>query len=326
MARPSTEERMRRLIVLGSIVLFGMLTLTATALQQNPTPSASAIEVDKLADNLFVLKALSAGAGGNSTVFITAGGVVIVDTKNPGWGQPLIEKIKTLTDKPVTMIINTHTHGDHVSGNVEFPATVDIVAHENTKTNMTAMRPASFVAQPASGPPPNIFTRNNGVGMVKRTFKDTMTIGNGAERIELHYFGPAHTNGDAMVFFPTARVLHMADVFATKGLPGMDSNNGGTGVGYAQTLTKAADFADKNNVQTIVNGHYNTTTTRADLREFIEYMRDFVKAAQDGKRSGRSVEEVANAWKTPAKYPGYEAMPIPVRVRANVELIFKETK
>jgi hypothetical protein len=91
-------------------------------------------------------------------------------------------------------------------------------------------------------------------------------------------------------------------------------------------LTKAADFADKNNVQTIVNGHYNTTTTRADLREFIEYMRDFVKAAQDGKRSGRSVEEVANAWKTPAKYPGYEAMPIPVRVRANVELIFKETK
>jgi glyoxylase-like metal-dependent hydrolase (beta-lactamase superfamily II) len=325
MARPSTEERMRRLIVLGSIVLFGMLTLTATALQQNPTPSASAIEVDKLADNLFVLKALSAGAGGNSTVFITAGGAVIVDTKNPGWGQPLIEKIKTLTDKPVTMIINTHTHGDHVSGNVEFPATVDIVAHENTKTNMTAMRPASFVAQPASGPPPNIFTRNNGVGMAKRTFKDTMTIGNGTERIELHYFGPAHTNGDAMVFFPTARVLHMADVFATKGLPGMDSNNGGTGVGYAQTLTKAADFADKNNVQTIVNGHYNTTTTRADLREFIEYVRDFVKASQDGKRSGQSVDDVAKAWKTPAKYGGYEAMPIPVRVRANVELIFKET-
>jgi glyoxylase-like metal-dependent hydrolase (beta-lactamase superfamily II) len=56
-------------------------------------------------------------------VFVTANGVVVVDTKNPGWGQPLLEKIKTLTDKPVTMIINTHTHGDHVSGNVEFPAT-----------------------------------------------------------------------------------------------------------------------------------------------------------------------------------------------------------
>jgi glyoxylase-like metal-dependent hydrolase (beta-lactamase superfamily II) len=161
--------------------------------------------------------------------------------------------------------------------------------------------------------------------MAKRTFKDSMTIGSGAERIELHYFGRAHTNGDAMVLFPAARVLHMADVFATKGLPGMDANNGGTGVGYADTLTKVADFADKVNVQTIINGHFASTTTRADLREFIQYVRDFVKAAQDGKRAGRSVEEVAKAWATPAKYAGYEATPIPVRVRANVELIFKET-
>ena len=259
-------------------------------------------------------------------MLVTANGVVVVDTKNPGWGQPLLEKIKTLTSKPVTMIINTHTHGDHVSGNVEFPATVDVVAHENTKANMGMMRPASFVAQPPSGPAPNIFTQHNGTGMAKRTFKDTMTIGSGADRIDLFYFGRAHTNGDAMVFFPSARVLHMADVFANKGLPGMDSNNGGTGVGYADTLTKAADFADKNNVEKIINGHNAATTTRADLREFIQYVRDFVKAAQDGKKSGKSVDEVAKAWQTPAKYVGYEAMPIPFRVKANVELIYKETK
>jgi glyoxylase-like metal-dependent hydrolase (beta-lactamase superfamily II) len=316
---------MKRRIVLGSVLAFGVLSLTATAFQQPPRAAASAIEVDKLTDNLYVLKALTTGGGGNTSVFITASGVAVVDTKNPGWGQPLLDKIKTLTDKPVTLIINTHTHGDHVSGNVEFPATVDVVAHANTKANMEAMRPASFVAQPPSGPPSNIFTRNNGTGMAKRTFKDTMTIGSGADRIELHYFGPAHTNGDAMVLFPAARVMHMADVFANKGLPGMDANNGGTGVGYAATLTKVADFADKNNVATIVNGHYNTTTTRADLREFIQYVGDFVKAAQDGKRSGKSVDDVAKAWQTPAKYVGYEAMPIPVRVRANVELIFKET-
>ena len=316
---------MRRLIILGGVLVFGALSMTAAALQQPPKPAASAIEVDKLADNLFVLKALAAGGGGNTSVFVTATGVVVVDTKNPGWGQPVLEKIKTLTPKPVTMIINTHTHGDHVSGNVEFPATVDVVVHENTKTNMGAMRPASFVAPPAGGPPPNIFTRNNNTGMAKRTFKDTMTIGSGADRIELHYFGRAHTNGDAMVLFPAARVLHMADVFANKGLPGMDANNGGSGVGYADTLTKAADFADKTNVQAIINGHNATTTTRAELREFISYVRDFVKFAQDGKRSGKSVDEVAKAWTTPTKYPGYEAMPVPVRVRANVELIYKET-
>jgi len=317
---------MRRQIVLGGVLLFGVLSLTASALQQPPRPAASAIEVEKLTDNLYVLKALAAGGGGNTSVLVTANGVVVVDTKNPGWGQPLLEKIKTLTSKPVTMIINTHTHGDHVSGNVEFPATVDVVAHENTKANMGMMRPASFVAQPPSGPAPNIFTQHNGTGMAKRTFKDTMTIGSGADRIDLFYFGRAHTNGDAMVFFPSARVLHMADVFANKGLPGMDSNNGGTGVGYADTLTKAADFADKNNVEKIINGHNAATTTRADLREFIQYVRDFVKAAQDGKKSGKSVDEVAKAWQTPAKYVGYEAMPIPFRVKANVELIYKETK
>ena len=316
---------MRSLIVLGGLLVFGALSMTAMALQQAPAPAASAIEVDKLTDNLYVLKALTTGGGGNTTVLVTANGVVVVDTKNPGWGRPLLDRIKMLTDKPVTMIINTHTHGDHVSGNVEFPATVDVVAHENTKANMEAMRPASFVAQPAGGPPPNIFTANKGTGMAKRTFKDTMAIGSGADRIELHYFGRAHTNGDAMVLFPAARVLHMADVFATKGLPGMDANNGGTGVGYAETLTKVADFADKVNVQTIINGHFASTTTRADLREFIQYVRDFVKVAQDGKRAGRSVDDVAKAWATPAKYAGYEATPIPVRVRANVELIFKET-
>ena len=141
------------------------------------------------------------GGGGNSAVFITANGVVVVDTKNPGWGQPLLDKIKSVTDKPVTTIINTHTHGDHVSGNVEFPATVDVVTHENTKANMEHMRIPSGIT-PAPGTPANIFKENGGRGMPKRTFKDTMTLGNGNDRIELHYFGRGHTNGDAWVVFP----------------------------------------------------------------------------------------------------------------------------
>jgi glyoxylase-like metal-dependent hydrolase (beta-lactamase superfamily II) len=314
---------MRRHVVLVGLVLLGALSIAVGA--QAPKPAAAAIKVQKLRDNLFVLNALAGGGGGNTSVFITATGVVVVDTKNPGWGQPLLEVIKTLTPKPVSLIINTHTHGDHVSGNVEFPATVDVVTHENTKTNMTAMRPAAFVAQPAGGPPPNIFTANKGVGMSKRTFKDSMTIGQGDERIELRYFGRAHTDGDAMVLFPAARVLHMADVFATKGLPGMDANNGGTGVGFAETLTKVAEFADRNNVEAIVNGHFETPTTRADLREYIQFVQDFVRTVQEGKKAGKSVDEVAKAWATPAKYTGYEPMPIPVRVRANTELIFKET-
>ena len=73
------------------------------------------VEVEKLAGNLFILK----GGGGNTAVFVTAAGVTVVDTKEPGWGQPIIHKVKELTSKPITTIINTHTHYDHVSGNVE---------------------------------------------------------------------------------------------------------------------------------------------------------------------------------------------------------------
>ena len=79
------------------------------------------------------------GGGGNTAVFIMADGVTVVDAKNPGWGQPILDKIKELTNKPVVRLINTHTHADHVSGNVEFPATVDIVTQENTKANMEKM-------------------------------------------------------------------------------------------------------------------------------------------------------------------------------------------
>ncbi len=317
---------MRRQFVLGGLLVFGVLSLSVAAMQQPPRPSADAIKVEKLADNLYVLNALAAGAGGNTSVFITANGVTVVDTKNPGWGQPLLDKIKTLTDKPVTMIVNTHTHGDHVSGNVEFPATIDVVAHENTKTNMASMRPASFVAQPPGGPAPNIFTANQGRNLPKKTFKDQLTIGSGADRIELHYFGPAHTNGDAMVLFPAARVLHMADVFPNKGVPGMDSNNGGTGVGFAATLTKAADFADKANVEKIVNGHNETTTSRAELREYIEYVKEFVSTAQTAKKAGKTTDQFSKEWKTPARFKGYEAMPIALRVKAVADLIYKETK
>ena len=124
---------MKRTVVLAALLTAGFLTAAVAGMIQAPGAQAPrVVQTDKLKDNLFVLK----GGGGNSSVFITGTGVVVVDTKNPGWGQPLLEAIKKITDKPVTMIINTHTHGDHVSGNVEFPATVDIVTQENTAANM----------------------------------------------------------------------------------------------------------------------------------------------------------------------------------------------
>src|SRR5262245_10081386 len=118
------EDGMRRSIVLGVLVGIGALSVVVVA-RQGAAPQAGGqqapkvIEVEKLKENLYVLK--GANSGGNTAVFITANGVVVVDAKNPGWGQPILEKIKTLTNKPVTTLINTNTQGDNVRGNVEFP-------------------------------------------------------------------------------------------------------------------------------------------------------------------------------------------------------------
>src|SRR5215203_2185692 len=243
---------MKRTLVLSAIIGSGLLSMTVAAIQQPPAPMV--VQVDKLKDNLYVMK----GGGGNSAVFIGSDGVTVVDTKNPGWGQPLLEQIKKVTDKPVTRIINTHTHGDHVSGNVEFPATVEVVVQENTKTNMEKM---------------DIFKQNGNRGMAKRTFTDTMTIGKGADEIDLYYFGPGHTNGDAWVVFPALRTAHLGDLFARKGLPFYDGANGGTVLHYAETLNKGYNAIKS--VDTVINGHSDTTTTWADVKEYADFNQAF---------------------------------------------------
>jgi len=306
---------MRRIVVLGAIVSSGLLSMTLSAYQQ-PAAAPMVVEVEKLKDNLYVMK----GGGGNSAVFIGTVGVTVVDTKNPGWGTPLLEKIKSVTDKPVVRIINTHTHGDHVSGNVDFPATVDIVVQENTKAGMEAMRPVTGLPPPPPGP--SIFEQNNGKGLPKRTFKDRMTIGKGADQIDLYYFGRAHTGGDAFVVFRAPRVLHAGDAFQSRALPIMDKNNGGSAVEFSGTLAKAAELK---NIDMIINGHNPTTTTMADLKTQSEFIADFVKFVQDAKKAGKTVDDVASTWKTPAKYTGYAA-PQAERVKSDAEVIWDETK
>jgi glyoxylase-like metal-dependent hydrolase (beta-lactamase superfamily II) len=311
---------MKRLIVLGFLFTAGALSISAAALQQAPArggqPAPRVVEVDKLKDNLYMMR----GGGGNSAVFITANGVVVVDTKNPGWGAPLLDKIKSVTDKPVTMIINTHTHGDHVSGNVEFPATVEVVTHENTAKNMESMRPPTGIT-PAPGAPVNIFKENGGRGLPKRTFKDTMTLGSGNDRIELYYYGRGHTNGDAFVVFPSLRVMHAGDIFSGKNIPLLDAVNGGSGVEIGRTLAKAAETK---NVDQIITGH-STVMTVADLKEYAAFNNDFAAAVQAAKKAGRTPDEVATTWRIPAKYTGYTE-PAAARLRANVQVVWDETK
>ena len=276
---------MTRAVVLGLLITIGGLG----ALNAQPAADApKVVDVEKVKDNLYVLRGVD--GGGNTAVFITANGVTVVDAKNPGWGKPILDKIKTLTPKPVTILINTHTHGDHVSGNVEFPATIDFVAQENTKVNMEKMP---------------IFKEHNGVGLPKRTFKDKLTIGKGADQVDLYYFGRGHTNGDAFVVFPALRIMHAGDIFARKAVPLIDPANGGSMLHISETLMKAHDGIK--NVDAIINGHTPAQTTWADLKEFSQFNKDLVDWMRAGLKAGKTPTQLADEWKLPEKYKGYSA-------------------
>ena len=300
---------MRRGIVLGAIVAVGSASLTVAALQQ-PAP---ALEIEALKDNLFVIR----GGGGASAVFVRSDGVALVDTKVPGLGAALVDKIGEVTSKPITTIINTHTHFDHVGSNPHFPAAVEVVAHERTAALMQEMNAVTGLSLPARE---NIFEASGGRGLATRTFTDRMTLGAGADRIDLHHFGRGHTGGDAWVVFPALRVMHAGDMFPGKALPIMDANNGGSGVDFSATLARA--HAAVTGIDTIITGH-STTMTPDDLLEYSEFVGDFVAAVRAGKQAGRSAEAIAESWTVPSQYAEY-ADPQPERLRAYVEVVYDE--
>ena len=274
---------MKREIVLGVLVGAGALSMGVAAQRDN---SPKVVQVDKIKDNLYVLK----GGGGNTALFITSNGGVVVDTKLPGWGQPLLEKIKMLTNKPITTIINTHTHGDHTSGQVEFTGvTAEVVTQENTKTNMQKL---------------DLYKdAKNAKFLPSKTYKDRMSLFSGNDKIDLYYFGAGHTNGDAWVVFPALRTAHAGDVFAGKQVPLVDYMNGGSGVAYPQTLSKAA--AGLKDVDTFITGHSDKTMTMADLKEYADFNKDFLSWVQNEMKAGKSPEQAATEYKVPDKYKGY---------------------
>ncbi len=292
------------------LAIVGTLSLAVVVAQD----AAKVIEVERLEDNLFVLR--GEGGGGNTAVFVTTDGVVVVDTKNPGWGQPILEQIQALTSNPVTMLINTHSHGDHVSGNIGFPATVEVVTHETTKANMEAMRPYTGRTEP----PVNVFADTNGRGLPTRTFADRMSLGSGVDQVDLYYFGRAHTGGDAWVVFPSLRTLHAGDAFLGKRVPFIDAANGGSGVAFPDTVQEAHDTIP--NVDTIITGH-STQATWDELNEWAAFNREFLEMVRGGRSAGRTVDELADAWTTPTSYVGY-APPNRAGVKRNIQVIVDE--
>jgi glyoxylase-like metal-dependent hydrolase (beta-lactamase superfamily II) len=315
---------MRRTVVLGIIVLSGAITTAMLAAQQGGAPAGQGREagpgrgggggapvqaIEKVKDNLYLIQ----GQGGNTAVYVAQNGVVIVDTKNPNNGQAILDQIKTVTDKPVTHIINTHTHGDHTGSNQFFPASVEVIVQENTKGYMEKM--------------PAFQEAANKNGLPDRTFKDKMTILRGKDTIDIYHFGAAHTGGDAFIVFRDLRTMHAGDAFANKGFPLIDRNNGGSGIAYPDTIQKAAKSIT--NVDTVINGHSPMTMKWQDFVEWGEFNRYFLTYTQQSLKAGKSGEEAMKEFKAPdGKFQGYNITPGRGRggPAGNVGIIYEELK
>jgi glyoxylase-like metal-dependent hydrolase (beta-lactamase superfamily II) len=310
---------MKRAYVLGVIVIAGAVVAAAASLSAQQQPAAGGQgrqagpggaggikSIEKVANNLYSVF----GNGGTTGVYIAEKGVVLVDTKLANNGQAILDQVKSVTNKPITHIINTHTHGDHNGSNVFFPANVEIVVQENTAANMQKMP----VFQEAA----------NKHGLADRTYKDRMTLLSGNDSIDLYYFGAAHTNGDTFVVFRNARVMHTGDAFANKGQPFIDRGNGGSGVAYPDTIAKVASTVK--NVDTIINGHSPVHMKFQDLVDFGEFNKLFLEHARASLKAGKTPEQAMMDLKLPDKFKDYNLTGGRGGPGGNFGVLFEELK
>ncbi|WEK48161.1 MAG: MBL fold metallo-hydrolase [Candidatus Andeanibacterium colombiense] len=216
------------------------------------------------------------GGGGNTLVFVQKDGVTLLDTKMPGNGQAILDEVAKVTDKPITTIISTHSHPDHI-GSTDFIRAkypnVRVIMQENALTEL------------ASGPfskpelKPNV------------TYKDHLTVGSGDDRLELYHFGRGHTEADTFVLIPAARLLFMGDVMAWNMAPFLPSGGASAIADETEKLVNTV----KGQVDIVVEGH-GYVNDWAGLERLARFDRALItearKAYDRGEAPGVAVAEL----------------------------------
>ena len=247
-------------------VAFASLTLvtawTAFTQQKGGLELPPPFSLVKVADDLYNI----VGSGGNVAVYVTDEGAIVIDDKFERNFDEIMANVKKVTDKPVKYLINTHHHGDHTGGNSKMIAAgVEILLHKNARANMV------------TGKLP---------GMSRVTFTDELQVVLGGKEVQARYFGRGHTNGDAVVFFPARRAIHMGDLMAGT-TPLIDYPNGGSLVEFTKTL----DAVLKCDFDTVIPGH-GAVQTKAELQTYRDNLGKLQTRAREQVRLGKSKEEI----------------------------------
>ena len=294
----------------------------APALAQTEAEPIVSIDTLNVRDVLYHL----GGGGGNGLALIDEinGGVVLIDTKPPGWGAAVREVVEQVTDLPVTTIINTHAHEEHAGSNAEFPDAVTIVAHANARAAM--LRDGRYA--------------EDGPGLPTTTFTDRYSLLEDLDRIDLYHFGPGHTDGDVVVVFPAKGVAYLGGLFPDRAVPVIDLERGGSGLALPDTLDRVVAAID--GVARVITGHGPFPSTYAgrgrrergaarawsgfltwdDLAEYAAFTRDLVTAAEREFAAGRSAAEATAALELelPGRYADYDL----ANLQAAVDALYTE--
>ncbi len=311
---------MRRAIWGAALLL--MPTLSVAQARQTPTPDHH----DRKPDEVFRRQELSRGVyvlygrGGNIGFLAGSDAVVVVDSQFKELAPGIVKQIQGVTDKPIKYLVNTHHHGDHTGGNEVFRPFAVILAHDNVRKRMlespqTILKdyPAYLDEAKKKGDAESIAYLEDALTWAKRvkveeiaapvlTYESEVRIHVGDETIEVWHTPPAHTDGDSVVYFEKAKVLHMGDLFFYKRIPFIDVKAGGSVRGYIAALDGVIARVPPD--VKIIPGHGEVTDV-AGLKAFRQYFVDILEAARKAKAAGKTKEEFLKTVDLPA-YQGYD--------------------
>ncbi len=243
--------------------------------QQNVT---SPVSLDRIGDNLYEVKG---GSGANGGAFIGEYGVLLIDAKmNQESVDQTIQEIRKFTDKPIRFLVNTHSDGDHVSGNKFFPESVVIVAHNNCRKE--------FFHPGRNGEPSSWNNPELAPFVPSVTFTSQMDLYVDAKKVELWYFGTGHTTGDIVVYFPHERIAFVGDQVFKGRVQLIHSYKGGNSFKHVETLEKMLETLD---AEKFYSGH-SEPLDREMIRAHINEMKELQKKIAGFMDKKNTLEEI----------------------------------
>lgn len=218
--------------------------------------------------------------GGTIGFLLSNDGILVIDSQFADTAPHLIDELKKQNTTPFRYLLNTHHHGDHTSGNIAFKGIAEhVVAHRNSLVNQTAVAEKQKTTDKQLYP--------------DQTFDDKLKLKLGDEKLTGYYFGPGHTNGDAVYHFEKANIMHMGDLMFNKRHPFVDRSAGASMRNWITVLETVQKKAGKDTA--FVFGHAlnpgEETGTAEDLKKFQDYLDKVLKFAEAEIRRGLSKEE-----------------------------------